>query len=443
MKRRQFIHRGALGGAGLLILPSGQLRADTAANEKLNIALIGVAGRAEAHHNWLKQQSVVALCDIREDFLGQVLKKFPKAKCYIDWRKCLDHPNLDAVVVCTADHHHALISNWAMSRGLHVYCEKPHAISVEEARLLRSNWLERRGKIATQVGTQMHAQENYRRIKEMILDGAIGELQSVSAWGNRKIRRDGHLIGGGKPPADLHWDLWLGPAPNRQFHPDYFSGRPGANCLQWNMYWDWGAGQVGDMGSHMMDLVYSITDARLPTKIRATGETFNSEVSPVDLECHFDHPANSWRGPIRISWFQGGRLPRTPRDFIDLDRIGHGAMFRGTEGFIIASYTQRLLIPSGKASDLSYYQPRPREKQLPEIGAFHQDWIDSCKDPSRPTCCDFDYHGNIAEQMQLGLVAYRAGQILEYDSERGVVTNFSEANAWLKRSYRAGWQLDG
>jgi predicted dehydrogenase len=443
MNRRKFLNTSAMATAGFSILPSGILRAANGPNNRLNIAVIGVWGRALAHYGWLKEQNVVAMCDINETLFNDALKAFPGATTYIDWRKCLDHKGLDAVVICTPDHHHAFISNWALNRGLHVYCEKPLAISVEEARVLRENWLKHKGRLATQVGTQMHAQENYARVKEMLLDGAIGQLESVTAWGNRKIRRNGYQKAGATPPPGLHWDQWLGPSPERPYYPDYFKGNAGANCLEWNMFWDWGCGQVSDMGSHLMDLAYSATDATLPTRIRASGEKYNPEVTPVDLECHFDHPANDWRGPIRISWQQGGLLPRTPRDYIDLDKIGHGVMFKGSEGFIIANYTQRMLIPSGKAADLSYYTPRKKDGQFPAIGQFHQNWIDACKDPSKSTCCDFEYHGNLSEQMQLGLVAYRSGGTLEYDGAKGVVTNQPEANSLLKRAYREGWALNG
>jgi len=440
--RRAFLRQStALGG--LMILPSGIVRGATPPSSRLNIALIGAFGRAASHYGWLEKQNVVACCDVVEANLKPALERFPNAKTFIDWRKCLDHPGLDAVVVCTVDHHHALISNWALQRDLHVFCEKPHAISVEEARLLRKNWLAKKGKLATQVGTQMHAQENYRRVKEMLMDGAIGQLESVVAWGNRKHDRKGYLTGGANPPEGVHWDLWLGPAPDRPYHPDYFVGRPGANCLRWNMFRDWGSSQIGDMGSHMMDLVYSTTDAALPTRIRASGDPYHAEVYPVAMECHFDHPANDWRGPIRISWQQGGKLPHSPRAYIDLDKIGHGVMFKGSEGFIIANYSERMLIPSGRAADLSYYKPRNRGEQPASIGDFYQNWIDACKDPSKPTCCDFEYHGNLAEQLQLGLVAHQAGVELEYDAENGVCTNHPEANALFKRSYRDGWGLNG
>jgi predicted dehydrogenase len=443
MNRRGFINTSAMATAGFSILPSGILKAANGPNSKLNIALIGVSGRAHAHYGWLKEQSVVALCDINEAFFEYALTAFPGAKTYTDWRQCLEHKGLDAVVICTPDHHHAFISNWALNRDLHVYCEKPLALSVEEARVVRENWLAKKGKLATQVGTQMHAQPNYARIKEMILDGAIGELESAVGWGNRKIRRDGYFPAAGKPPSGLHWDLWLGPSPERAYNPRYFSGGPGANCLEWNMFWDWGVGQIGDMGSHMMDMLWNGVDGTLPTSIRATGETFNPEVTPVLLEAHFEHPANDWRGPIRVSWHQGGSLPRNPRPFIDFDQIGHGVMFQGTQGFIICDYTRRLLIPDGKDADLSYYKPRSAERQLPPIGQFHQNWLDACKDPSKSTCCDFEYHSHLIEQMLLGLVAYRTGETLEYDGAKGVVTNHADANPLLKRAYRQGWVLNG
>jgi hypothetical protein len=213
--------------------------------------------------------------------------------------------------------------------------------------------------------------------------------------------------------------------------------------MEWNMFSDWGCGQIGDMGSHLMDLVWSNIDATAPTSIQATGDPFNPEVTPVKLETHFEHPANDWRGPIRVSWYQGGALPRSPRPFIDFDIIGHGAMFKGSEGFIIADYTKRLLIPSGKDSDLSYYKPRAKKDQLPPIPSFSQNWIDACKDPSKSTCCDFEYHSQLAEQMLLGLVAHRVGEKLEYDAKQGLITNHADANALLKRTYRAGWTLNG
>ena len=443
LSRRNFVSTAAA-SAGFLILPSGhRLGAQTPSN-KLNVGLIGVWGRGLAHYDSLSEENVVALCDVNEARFPDALKRFPGAKTYVDWRVMLDQQkDLDAIVICTADHTHAFIANWALNRDLHVYCEKPLAITVEEARTVRANWLTKKGKLATQVGMQRHAGANFNRVRELILDGVIGELKSAYAWGNRQIRMDGYLIGDGAPPEDFHYDLWLGPSPYHPYNPEYFSGRAGANCLQWNMYWDFGAGQIGDMGSHTMDLLWNAVDAELPTSASAKGEEFNPDVTPVECESHFEHPANDWRGPITVSWYQGGAMPRSPKKFIDLNAIGHGAMFKGDKGFLVADFTSRLVLPFGDDSDLTYYKPRTEETVLPEIGHFQKQWFDACKNPTQKTACDFEYSGNMIEQMLLGLVAYRVGKKLQYDGAAGKVTNVPEANQYLGKEYREGWVLNG
>jgi predicted dehydrogenase len=443
MNRRKFLNTSTLATAGLTILPSGIMAGTRSPNDKLNIALIGVWGRGLAFYDSLSKENVVALCDINEAFFADALKRFPGAKTYTDWRKCLDQKDLDAVVICTADHHHAFIANWALNRGLHVYCEKPLAITVEEARVVRENWLTKKGKLATQVGMQRHADPNFNRIKELIRDGAIGELQAAAAWGNRQIRRDGYHPAEGRPPAGLHWDQWLGPAPLRPYNPNYFKGDAGANCLEWNMFWDYGAGQIGDMGSHTMDILWNAVDATLPVSAEAKGEAFNPDVTPVECESHFQHPANDWRGPLRVSWYQGGAMPRSPSPAVNLKAIGHGVWFKGSKGFLIADFTSRIIIPFGAEADLSYYRPRPKEEQLPPLGHFQRQWIDACKNPALETACDFEYSANMIEQMLLGLVAYRTGEKIEYDPATGKVTNNSAANEFISRKYREGWVLNG
>ncbi|HWH68491.1 MAG TPA: Gfo/Idh/MocA family oxidoreductase, partial [Candidatus Sulfotelmatobacter sp.] len=261
MKRRQFLKTVAFTGAAGLILPRTSLFGANAPGNKLNIALIGTWGRGEAHFGGLASENVVALCDINEEHLAFGAKQFPQAKQYVDWRKCLEQKDIEAVVCCTADHTHAFVANWAMNRGKHVYCEKPLANSVEEARVVRATYLKNKHKLATQVGTQRHEFDNFNRVRELIRDGAIGELQEVSAWGDRQIRRPGYLPAQGEPPKHIHYDLWLGPSPEHPYNPGYFAGGPGMNCLSWNMYWDFGSGQVGDMGSHTMDIAWNAIDA--------------------------------------------------------------------------------------------------------------------------------------------------------------------------------------
>jgi hypothetical protein len=408
---------------------------------KLNIALIGVWGRGEAHHGAISSENVVALCDIDANHLAEAAKKFPKAKTYADWRQCLAQKDLDAVVCCTTDHTHAFVANWAMLRGLHVYCEKPLANSVEEARVVRATYLKNRGKLATQVGMQRHAHVNFNRLRELVIDGAIGELKSACAWGDRQIRRPGYLPAQGDAPKHLEYDLWLGPSPFHPYNPGYFSGGPGANCLNWNMYWDFGSGQVGDMGSHTMDLAWNAIDADLPTSAEGKGEKFNPEVSPVELETHFSIPANKWRPAIRLSWYQGGAMPKDP-SWVDLRKIGHGAMFEGSKGVIVADFNSRLLIPAGDDADMTYYDRRPKDKLIPPMGDFVGQWIKAAKGDLE-TSCDFDYGGKLIETMLLGLVAYRVGAKVDYDGEAGKVTSSAEGDGLLRRAYRQGWTLEG
>ena len=241
----------------------------------------------------------------------------------------------------------------------------------------------------------------------------------------------------------MHYDLWNGPSPAHPYNPGYFAGGPGANCLSWNMYWDFGAGQIGDMGSHTMDLLWNAVDAALPTSAEAKGEKFNPDVTPVECQLHFEHPANDWRGPIRVSWYQGGAMPQSPRPCVDLNKIDHGAMFHGSKGDVIADFGSRLLLPSDDSADLTYYKARTADKVLPPLGDFQRQWIKACKDTSLKTACDFEYSGNMIEQLLLGLVAYRVGKKLDYDGAAGRVTNSSEANDLLRRQYREGWTLDG
>jgi hypothetical protein len=245
MKRRQFLKSVAFTGAAGMILPTTSLFGAAAPSNKLNVALIGTWGRAEAHFGGLSRENVVAICDINEEHLEFGSRKFPQAKKYVDWRKCLDQKGIDSVVCCTPDHTHAHIGMWSLNRNYHLYMEKPLGITVEEARLLRSEWLKKKDKLATQVGTQRHAYDNFNRVQELIRDGAIGDVQEVCAWGDRQLRRSGYLPAQGEPPAGFHYDLWIGPSPFHPYNPGYFSGTSGLNCLQWNTYWDFGIGQVG------------------------------------------------------------------------------------------------------------------------------------------------------------------------------------------------------
>lgn len=292
---------------------------------------------------------------------------------------------------------------------------------------------------------QRHANPNFNRLRECIHDGVIGELKEVYVWGNRQLPKPGYLPGGHKVPSTLNWDLWLGPSPEHPFHPEYVSGEPGTNCLNWNMYWDWGIGQMGDMGSDTVDLAWNVLDAGLPTSIKSSSpEEFNPEVAPVNLTTSLMLPANNWRDEIRCSLFQGGAMPKSPLGWIDLNRIGHGVMFKGDRGFVVADFSRRLIIPHGKSGNMSYYKPRPEDQLMDDLGNFQKQWTWACKN-GKPadTACNFEYSANMIENMCLGLAAFRASAELEYDAAQGVVTNNAQANQYLTKPYRKGWTMNG
>lgn len=442
ISRRGFLQSTTATGTGLLVMPSGTVFGQNTPNNRLNVALIGAAKRARAHYGTLKAENVVAVCDVDKNHLAQGMKQFPNAKPYEDWRKCLDHPGLDAVLCCTTDFTHAFIANWALNRDYHIYMEKPLAITVNEARIVREKYLTKNGKLATQVGMQRHASPNFNRLREMIQDGAIGELKDVHVWGNRRIPKPGYLPAGTPVPPHLNFDLWLGPSPEHPYNPGYFA----SDCLSWNMYWDFGIGQMGDMGSHTMDLAWNTVDAELPTSVKVeSDEAFNPDVTPVRLSASYMFPANEWRDKIRVTWHQGGAMPGSPSQWVDVNKIGHGVMFKGDKGIIVSDFTGRLLIPNGNKANMTYYKPRKEEELLPDLGNFQKQWTTACKN-GKPTetACNFKYSADMIETMCLGLVAYRAGvgKTIGYDGAKGV-TDDAAADPYLTKPYRKGWTMNG
>ncbi len=434
--RRQFLKTTAAVGAGLTILPSGALAGPNSPNDKLNVALIGVGGRGRAHFGAVENENVVALCDVNAQAIDAAAKKFTGAKHYADWRKCLEQKDIDSVVCSTTDHTHAFISNWALNRGMHVYCEKPLANTVEEARVVRANYLKNKDKLATQVGMQRHAGTNFNRVREAVLDGAVGKLKHVHVWGNRRHGATSYLPAAGDPPPHLNYDLWIGPSPWHPYNPGYFGG-----CLKWNMYWDFGSWQVGDMGSHTMDLAWNAIDAGVPTSATAHGDPVNTDVAPSALTMTFEHPANDWRGPITVTWYQGAHKPNTLLDGVPT-APGHGALFHGDKACMVADFGRHEFFPLDKQAGMAHYKPRPADEQIPAMGGFQAQWVNACKGDLK-TSCDFDYSGTMIEQLLLGLVAFRVGKKIQYDGRTGRVTNNEAANALIGREYREGWTLDG
>jgi len=441
--RRRFIEESVLAGAGLSLAgcassgtkvvaetapkPKGPTK--VAANEKLNIGIIGVNHRGKANTKGVKGENIVALCDIDANYLAEASAQFPKAKKYKDWRKLLDDHEIDAVVVSTADHHHAFAAVKAMRLGIHVYCEKPLGHSVYEARVVRETYAKCNGKVATQMGTQIHATENYRRVVELIKSGAIGPVREAHVWCNR-VGPGGAAPEGSQPvPAHLSWDLWLGPAPKRDYNKAYLPGN-----LTWNRYWDFGNGTLGDMGSHLIDLPFWALDLREPTSVEAKG----SPVSPVTcstwLTATWEHPARGDRPAVKLTWYDADKRPPSPSG-IDLKQWGIGVLFVGDKGKLVTDYGKHILLP---AKDYRGFEA-PTMAIEPSLG-HHQEWIHACK-TGAPTLCNFDYSGMLIENNLLGNVAYRMGKKLEWDAKGLKAVNYPDADQYIRQEYRKGWTI--
>ncbi|HPD47173.1 MAG TPA: Gfo/Idh/MocA family oxidoreductase [Anaerohalosphaeraceae bacterium] len=432
--RRSFLKTGAAAAASFTIVNSGVLAQGNSPNDKLNIAIIGVRGRGGDNLNAVKSENIVALCDVNGKHLAAAAKQFPQAKTYTDWRKCLDQKDIDAVVCSTTDHTHAFINVWALNRGKHVYCEKPLANSVEEARVVREAYLKHNGKVATQMGTQIHASDNYRRMVELIRRGAIGTVKKAHVWCSRTPQGGSYLPPAGDPPADLDWDLWIGPSPMHPYNPGYFGG-----CLAWNRFWDFGSGQIGDMGSHMMDMAWWALDLRFPTSCEAKGSEQNPDTCPTWLTATWEHPANDWRGPVEVNWYDGGKKPGVPSEVFNRDAMFKGVIFQGDKGWLIADYDYRIVMLRG---DMTHYDSPKPEELIPPSPGHHQEWIIGCK-TGKPTLCNFDYSGTLIEHNLLALVAYRTGTKLQWDAANLRAPNCPEADRYIRKTYRAGWTPNG
>jgi len=434
ISRRSFLKQSTIMGSGFTILNSGILRAGNSPNGKLNIAVIGVGGRGNASIKGVKGENIVALCDVNEKNLDKASKQHPKAETYTDWRKCLEQKNLDAIICATTDHTHAFVNVWAMNRGLHVYSEKPLANSVHEARVVRETYLKNKGKLATQMGTQIHATDNYRRVVELVRKGAIGTPKKAQAWCSR-MPKGGNYYPEVKPvPDHIHWDLWIGPSPMHPYNPDYFGG-----CLKWNNFWDFGSGQIGDMGSHVMDLAYWALDLRFPRTCKADGTPHSNDTCPQWLTAEWDHPANDWRPAVKVNWYDGGKKPGVPSEVFNRDKMFKGVIFTGDKGWLVADYGYRMLMLKG---DMTHYES-PKEKDLiPSSPGQHAEWIEACK-TGKPTLCNFDYSGALIEHNLLALAAYRIGKKLDWDAKNLKATNCPEVDRYIRKIYRKGWILNG
>jgi predicted dehydrogenase len=423
LNRRNFIKGASVLGAGFWLGIERGFAAGKSPNDKLNIGIIGTANRAAENIDGVSSQNIVALCDIDDNFLTEAAEQFPKAKKYTDFRKLIEHPGLDAVVVSTADHTHAVATLAALQAGKHVYCEKPLTHTVQEARAVAE--AAARYKRATQMGTQIHAGDNYRRVVEVIQSGVIGNVSEAhvfchKSWGGGDRPKETPPV-----PKHIHFDLWLGPAPARPYHSQYLP-------VNWRRWWDFGGGTLGDMGCHYMDLAHWALELRHPETIEAEGPPVHSETTPAWLVVRYTYPSK--KSDLQVTWYDGGKKPRLIKDGKAPD-WRDGVLFVGSKGMLLADYKKFRLLP--EADFAGFKGPKP---SIPASIGHYEEWIQACKHGT-PTTCNFDYAGALTEAILLGNVAYRVGQKIDWDARNLKATNAPAAMNFVQSEYRKGWEV--
>jgi predicted dehydrogenase len=442
VSRRRFLGSAAMVSAAFSVVPSSVLGLNgaTPPSGKLNIAGIGVGGQGAGVINAVASENIVALCDVDWRHGAGSFKKYPDAKRYKDFRVMLDEQkDIDAVIVATPDHTHAIASIMAIKRGKHVYCEKPLTHSVWEARQVSE--AARQHKVATQMGNQGQASEETRRLSELVASGGIGNVREAHIWTDRPSRGlfDEYWPQGVPRPKDtptapetLDWDLWIGPAPYRPFHPAYVPFR-------WRGWWDFGTGALGDIGCHSFDPVFRALKLGHPISVQASSTRVNQDTYPLGSMVTYRFPARGDQPPLKLVWYDGGLRPPRPEELEDDNHMGdNGRLLVGDKGMILGNR----IIPDARRREVGDV---PRT--LPRSPGHQQEWIDACKG-GNPAGSNFDWAGPLTEVVLLGNIALRVQmreeltrKTLLWDPQSFRFTNSDEANKYLRREYREGWSL--
>jgi hypothetical protein len=428
MNRRQFLQQTAIAASGICwtACQTQPAARKFSANDRLNIGVIGVSNRGAADLQGVAGENIVALCDVNETVLGPAARKFPQAKTYIDFRRMLDQRDIEAVVVATPDHVHAVAAVMALKSGRHVYCEKPLSRTVSEARVVTET--ARRCHRVTQLGTQIHADANYRRVVELIQRDVIGPVREVHVWvaatyGGMERPKETPPV-----PAGLNWDLWIGPAEYRPYHPDYTPGK-------WRKWWAFGGGTMADFGCHYMDLPFWALDLKYPLTVEPVdGPPVHPESVPPWLIVRYQFPARGAKPPVQLTWYHGTKQPSQLTE-AQAKSFRSGVLFVGEQKSLLADYSRRVLLP--EKSFVGFQAPAPF---IPDSIGHHKEWIQACK-TGGTTTCNFDYSGPLTETALLGNVAFRTGRKLEWDPARLKAKGCPAADQYLQHHYRAGWKL--
>jgi len=438
LSRRDFIRNTATAAAAFTILPSYVISGlgHKVPSDRLNIAGVGVGGRGGSVVREASGENIVALCDVDWKYAGKLFTEFPDAKKYWDWRVMFDEmgKDIDAVIVGTPDHSHAIVSINAMKMGKHVYCEKPLTHSVWESRQMAE--IAREYKVATQMGNQGNSGEGIRQVCEWIWDGSIGEISEVHCWTNRPIwpqglERPAEVM---IPPDTLNWDLFLGPAPVRPYNSIY-------HPWNWRGWWDFGTGALGDMACHIMDPVFMALKLKYPSKVQGSSTLLNTESAPVAEVVTYTFPAREnlpavGMPEVKVTWWDGGLLPPRPEELPEGEVMGRdesgGCLFIGTKGKIMCGCYGKnpFLLPL--SMDEAYQRPAPTMRRVVE--GHIKDWIRACKESPEnrtETSSYFGYSGPLNEMVVMGVVAVRLQDLkreLLWDGENMRFTNISDSD---------------
>ncbi len=451
--RRNFV-QGATGAAALFsIVPAHVLGREgkTSPSEKLNIAGVGIGGMGGHNLSECAGENIVALCDVDSNYAAKTFDKFPSARRFTDFRVMLDQQkDIEAVIVATPDHSHAMIALTAMERGKHVYVQKPLAHAVSEARAMTQ--AARKYKVMTQMGNQGHSGDGVRDICEWIWNGAIGDVREVHAWTNRPVWPQGIEVERPKEtpavPASLDWDRWIGPAPYRPYNPAYHPGN-------WRAWWDFGTGSLGDLGCHILDAPFWALKLKYPISVEGCISTYwhdlwketkpRNETYPRSTIVRFKFPAREGMPEVKLTWWDGGMMPPRPDELEPGRSMGDsdgGVLFHGTKGTLMCGCYGRnpQLLPESRMKQ--YQRPQRKLARIPEgEGGHEHDWVRACKD-GKPASSNFDYSGPLSEMVLMGNLAVRyPNRLLLWNGEKMEVTNDKDANAYVRREYRKGWTL--
>jgi predicted dehydrogenase len=466
LSRREFIKSAGIATAAFSIVPRFVLggKGFIPPSDTLYIAGIGVGGKGESDLTGFAKNpkaKIAFLCDVDERMTANSRKNFPKAKFYRDFREMFDKEskNIDAVSVSTPDHTHAVATMAAIQRGKHVYVQKPLTHNIYEARMLTE--AARKYKVVTQMGNQYASADYVRVTKEWVEAGLIGEVTNVLAWTNRPVWPQGIPTPTGKfdIPKELSWDLWLGPAQPIDFNPAYLP-------FNWRGWWNFGTGALGDMACHIMDAAFRSLPIDYPSEVECSATTvwegFFKEANYVD-SCpassiiHLKFPRKDGKGNITFTWMDGGLIPKRPEELLPDEQMGgggNGYIFEGTKGKLMANYqSMPVLLPTSRMKEVEFPKPTIPRVEGGEAGHYTQ-WVDACikgygnMELSSP----FDYAGPFTEAVLMGNLAIRSYAMrdgrnypgrkkLLWDAQNMKITNFDEANQFVRREYRDGWSL--